>query len=120
MIAYGCGSPACGDYIRLKLRPNGPKVLRTPEHLNGVPGLTSVELQRVRESACMLSGTIMILTLVFLSGGHVHLEQPQNAMSWLEPVAQKDFRLAVKMEEVSILHRIGVWQSAHPKMYFDY
>ena len=30
----------------------------------------------------------MILTLVFLAGGHVHLEQPQNAMSWLEPVAR--------------------------------
>ena len=88
LIAYGCGSPACRDYSRLKLRPNGPKALRTPEHLNGVPGLTSVELQRVRESACMLSRTIIILTLVFLSGGHVHLEQPQNAMSWLEPVAQ--------------------------------
>ena len=34
----------------------------------------------------------MILTLVFLAGGHVHLEQPQNAMSWLEPVAQSFIR----------------------------
>ena len=92
LIAYGCGSPACRDYSRLKLRPNGPKALRTPEHLNGVPGLTSDELQRVRDSACMLSRTIMILTLVFLAGGHVHLEQPQNAMSWLEPVAQSFIR----------------------------
>ena len=93
LIAYGCGSPAGRDYSRLKLRPNGPKALRTPEqHLNGVPGLTSAELQWVRESACMLSRTIMILTLVFLSGGHVHLEQPQNAMSWLEPVAHSFIR----------------------------
>ena len=65
IIAYGCGSPACRDYSRLKLRPNGPQALRTPDHLNGVPGLTPVELQRVRDSACMLSRTIMILTLVF-------------------------------------------------------
>ena len=34
----------------------------------------------------------MILTPVFLTGGHVHLEQPQNAMSWLEPVAQSFIR----------------------------
>ena len=34
----------------------------------------------------------MILTLVFLAGGHVHSEQPQNAMSWLEPVAQSFIR----------------------------
>ena len=92
LIAYGCGSPACRDYSRLKLRPNGPKVLRTPEHLNGVPGLTAFERRRVRDSACMLSRTIMILTRVFLAGGHVHLEQPQNAMSWLEPVAQSFIR----------------------------
>ncbi len=92
LIAYGCGSPACRDYSRLKLRPNGPKALRTPGHLNGVPGLTADEMQRVRDSACMLSRTIMILTLVFLVGGHVHLEQPQNAMSWLEPVAQSFIR----------------------------
>ena len=92
LIAYGCGSPACRDYSRLKLRPNGPKALRTPEHLNGVPGLNQAELQRVRDSACMLSRTVMILTLVFLSGGHVHLEQPQNAMSWLEPVVQSFIR----------------------------
>ena len=78
IIAYGCGSPACRDYSRLKLRPNGPKALRTPDHLNGVPGLTTEEKQRVRDSACMLS--------------HVHLEQPQNAMSWLEPVAQSFIR----------------------------
>ena len=61
LIAYGCGSPACRDYSRLKLRPNGPKALRTPEQLDGVPGLTSAELHRVRDSACMLSRTIMIL-----------------------------------------------------------
>ena len=35
---------------------------------------------------------MMILTLVFLAGGHVHLEQPQNAMSWLEPVVQSFIR----------------------------
>ena len=92
IIAYGCGSPACRDYSRLKLRPNGPKALRTPEFLNGVPGLNAAELQRVRDSFCMLSRTVMILTLVFLAGGHVHLEQPQNAMSWLEPVVQNFIR----------------------------
>ena len=88
LIAYGCGSPACRDYSRLKLRPNGSKALRTPEYLNGVPGLNNTERKRVRDSFCMLSRTVMLLTLIFLAGGHVHLEQPQNAMSWLEPVVQ--------------------------------
>ena len=55
IIAYGCGSPACRDYSRLKLRPNGPKALRTPEFLNGVPGLNAAELKRVRDSFGMLT-----------------------------------------------------------------
>ena len=92
IITYGCGSPACRDYSRLKLRPNIPKALRTPEFLNGVPGLNAAELKRVRDSFCMLNRTVMILTLVFLAGGHVHLEQPQNAMSWLEPIVQSFIR----------------------------
>ena len=32
----------------------------------------------------MLSRCIICLTLVFQAGGHVHLEQPPSAMSWLE------------------------------------
>ena len=34
----------------------------------------------------MLSRCVEVLTLVFQAGGHVHLEQPLNAMSWLEKV----------------------------------
>ena len=66
IIAYGCGSPACRDYSRLKHRPNGPKALRTPDHLNGVPGLTNAEKRRVRDSACMLSRTIKAKSSYFV------------------------------------------------------
>ena len=31
----------------------------------------------------------MCLTLIYNAGGHVHLEQPPSAMSWLEPCVQK-------------------------------
>ncbi|CAL1148324.1 unnamed protein product [Cladocopium goreaui] len=50
----------------------------------GLPNLTAWELQKVQESFIMLSRCVEVLTLVFQSGGHVHLEQPLNAMSWLE------------------------------------
>ncbi len=36
----------------------------------------------------MLSRVVTCLTLTYLSGGHSHLEQPANAMSWLEPEVQ--------------------------------
>ena len=64
-VAYGCASPSCSQYSRLKLRP--------PE-----------DLQKVQESAIMLQRCVQCLLLVYLAGGHVHLEQPTNAMSWLE------------------------------------
>lgn len=88
IVAYGCGLPACRDYSRLKLKPNGPRAIRTPDR----SGLTPSERQRIHDSYTMLSGTVMVLTLVYLSGGHVHLEQPQNAMSWLEQVVQSFIR----------------------------
>ena len=41
----------------------------------------------------MLSRCVEVLTLIFQSGGHVHLEQPLNAMSWLEPVVRQFLQL---------------------------
>ena len=93
-VAYAAGSPSCNQYSRLKLRNDGgPRALRTPDHLDGVPGLSPDEVTKLQESFIMLSRVVNCLRLVFLAGGHVHLEQPQNAMSWLEPVVQKFLKL---------------------------
>ena len=75
-VGYGSASPSCCEYSRLKLQEDGgPKALRSPEHLSGMPNLTAWELQRVQESFMMLARCVEVLTLVFQSGGHVHLEQ---------------------------------------------
>ena len=93
-VGYGSASPACCHYSRLKLRPGpGPKALRTPEALQGVPGLNSADLQKVQESYLMLSRCVTCLTLIFQAGGHVHLEQPPSAMSWLEECVQQFLKL---------------------------
>ena len=93
-VGYGAASPSCCEYSRLKLRDDGgPKALRSPDHLSGLPNLTSWELQRVQESFVMLSRCVEVLTLVFQAGGHVHLEQPLNAMSWLEKIVRQFLQL---------------------------
>ena len=56
--------------------------------MDGVPGVSFEEKIRVQESAIMLVRTIICLRLIYLAGGHCHLEQPTNAMSWMEPEAQ--------------------------------
>jgi len=93
-VGYGAASPSCCECSRLKLRDDGgPKALRSPDHLSGLPNLTAWELQKVQESVIMLSRCVEVLTLVFQSGGHVHLEQPLNAMSWLESVVRQFLQL---------------------------
>ncbi|CAL1172002.1 unnamed protein product, partial [Cladocopium goreaui] len=68
-VGYGAASPSCCEYSRLKLRDDdGPKALRSPEHLSGLPNLTPWELQRVQESFMMLSRCVEVLTLVFQAG----------------------------------------------------
>ena len=83
-VAYGAASPSCAHYSRLKLHRPGPKALRTPEAMQGVPGLTSAELLQVQDSYMMLFRCVTCLTLIYQAGGHAHLEQPPSAMSWLE------------------------------------
>ena len=83
-IGYGCASPSCSRYSRLKLKPGGPPALRTPTHLSGVPGLSAEDFLVVQESYWMLERCITCLTLIFQTGGHVHFEQPPSAMSWSE------------------------------------
>ncbi|CAL1147245.1 unnamed protein product [Cladocopium goreaui] len=60
-VGYGAASPSCCEYSRLKLRDDdGPKALRSPEHLSGLPNLTPWELQRVQESFMMLSRCVEV------------------------------------------------------------
>ena len=89
-VAYGAASPACCHYSRLKLRQdNGPMAIRSPEFLSGLPNLAPYQLQQVQESHLMLSRCVDCLSMIFQTGGHSHLEQPLNAMSWLEPVVRR-------------------------------
>lgn len=72
-VAYGAASPSCAQYSRLKLRGgSGPPPLRTPEFLQGVPGLQASDLAKVQESFTMLDRCVKCLTLIHSSGGHVH------------------------------------------------
>lgn len=92
-VAYGAASPCCSQYSRLKLRgDSGPPPLRTPEFLQGLPGLSADDLAKVQESFTMLSRCLTCLSVIHSAGGHVHLEQPSTAMSWLESETQSFIR----------------------------
>ncbi|CAE7282105.1 unnamed protein product [Symbiodinium sp. CCMP2592] len=78
-------SPPCTEYSRLKLRADGgPRAIRTPEHMSGVPDLSPSERQRLEQSKKVLVRTINLLLATYCAGGHVSLENPLNSMAWLE------------------------------------
>ena len=80
-------SPECIEYTRLKMQAPGPKPVRTPEHMQDLPGLSVEEQQRHRASRTLFVRCVAILKAVYAAGGHVVLEHPVNSLAWLEPEA---------------------------------
>ena len=88
IIRMAHAAPPCKEYSRLKLRPGGPRAIRSPDFLNGFPDNTRSQQQRVEVSQKLMYRSVCILRAVFASGGHASLEQPTNSMAWLEPFVQ--------------------------------
>ena len=89
LVAYCSTAPNCGLYSLLRLRPGGPRALRTPSELDGVEGLSASEAIQLQESSLLFDRCAECACMTHLSGGHAHIEQPSEAMSWREPMAQK-------------------------------
>ncbi|CAE7349138.1 unnamed protein product, partial [Symbiodinium microadriaticum] len=66
----------------------GPKPLRTPAHMSGVPGLSSEEKARLDLSSQLMSRAVELAHATFKAGGHYTLENPANSMIWDEPAVR--------------------------------
>ena len=71
---------------------NGPRPQRTPDALNGIPGLGPADALKVQESHLVFTRCVQLLFVTFSSGGQVSLEQPTNSLAWLEPLASHFLR----------------------------
>ena len=92
LVAYCATAPNCGLYSLLRLRPGGPRALRTPSEVNGIEGLSAYEATQLQESSLLFDRCAECAFITHLSGDHSHIEQPPGAMSWREPLAQKWMR----------------------------
>ncbi|CAE7712408.1 unnamed protein product, partial [Symbiodinium pilosum] len=81
IVGAGWSAPPCKEYSRL--RP-GPKALRTPEFMQGVPGLSDKELLRVLQSAEIHARSRRVTRCIREAAGEAGLEQPPSSMAWLE------------------------------------
>ena len=84
LVGVAWSAPPCKEFSRLKLKRPGPKALRTPEYMDGVPGLSSAEQARVDASTAIHSRSRAILRGVVSATGQAGMEQPPSAMSWLQ------------------------------------
>ena len=84
LVGAGWSAPPCKEYSRLKLREPGPKALRTPEFMQGVPGLSDEELLRVSQSAEIHVRGRRVIRCIREAAGEAGLEQPPSSMAWLE------------------------------------
>ena len=89
LVAYCATAPNCGLYSLLRLRPGGPRALRTPDQLNGIEGLSASEAMQLQESSILFDRCAECACITHTAGGHAHIEQPSGAMSWREPMAQR-------------------------------
>ena len=73
-------APPCKEYTRLKLRKPG-----TPDHMDGVPGLSAEEQDRVNASREIPARSRRVIRRVREASGEAGFEQPPSSMAWLEP-----------------------------------
>ena len=84
MIGAALAAPYCSKHSMATLRPNGPKPVRTPDALEGLPTNNALQDLQVQESATIHDRARHILTLVAAKGGIVVIENPLTSMTWLD------------------------------------
>ena len=84
MVGATWPAPPGKDFSHLKLRRPGPKALRVPECMDGVPGLTQEEQRRENQSTEIHKRSRAFLRAAVQSTAQGGFEQPRSAMSWMQ------------------------------------
>ena len=82
IVGVAWSAPPCKEFSHLKLKQPGPKALRTPQHMDGVPGLSPAEQARVDASTEIHRRSRAFLRAVVSAAGQAGMEP--SAMSWLQ------------------------------------
>eukprot|EP00435_Cladocopium_sp_Y103_P026209 s1025_g6.t1 len=84
LIGAALAAPYCCKHSRATLRRPGPRPVRPPQFLDGLPA-NSVEQQlAVQESSIVHDRVRLVLSAVGRSNGLVILENPASSMTWLD------------------------------------
>eukprot|EP00435_Cladocopium_sp_Y103_P059768 s21_g21.t1 len=86
-VAYMCAAPNQAEFVMRQMTEPGRRPVRTPEFPQGIPNPTPAESQRLACSDTLLTRCLQCLLATHASGGHGHLEQLKDALSWQHPLA---------------------------------
>ena len=84
LVRAALAAPYCCKHSRATLRRPGPKPVRTPEQLDGLPDNTIQQQLAVQESALVHDRARHLLSAVARSNGLIILENPSSSMTWLD------------------------------------
>ena len=84
LIGAALAAPYCSKHSMATLKPNGPKPVRTPQALDGLPSNTALQDYQVQESTAVHDRARHILSLVAAKGGLIIIENPLTSMTWLD------------------------------------
>ena len=84
LIGAGVAAPFCCKHSRATLRRPGPRPVRTPEFLDGVPSNSVARQLSVQESSLIHGRSRFILSAINRGGGLIILENPGSSMTWLD------------------------------------
>ena len=84
LVGAALAAPYCCRHSRATLRRPGPKPVRTPLHLDGLPDNTVHQQLAVQESAIVHDRVRHLLSAVDRTNGFIILENPSSSMTWLD------------------------------------
>ena len=84
LVGAALAAPYCCKHSMATLRRPGPKPVRTPQFLDGLPDYTVQQQLAVQESATVHDRARLLLSAVSRSNGLIILENPGSSMTWLD------------------------------------
>ena len=85
IVGAVAAAPPCAPFSRARLRPGGPKPVRTPDFPTGIPDPSPAQQS---ELALLHERARHFLSLVAAHGGLIILENPSSSILWLDPAVR--------------------------------
>ena len=79
--ASGVAAPPCGAFSLARLRPGGPRPVRTPQFLDGLPGLRPDQMREFNVSTELHEFARELLSLASMRGGIILFENPTSSLT---------------------------------------